>query len=122
MPSHRMLWLLAAVPLLGACGSDGEPTAVSPSITVTPVSVMAGPPGSHTTATVDVRGIGAAPTITWESIPSGAIAIESMVDGGRSAVLRFDRPQAALVVVTARGTRTLSDTISVTIPALRTIE
>ena len=120
--SHQTLSLAAAALLLGACAASPEPTAVAPSITVTPTSLTSGPPGSHTTVTVDVRGIGPAPAITWESVPSGAITVESVTDAGRTAVLRFERQQAALVVVTARGTRTLVDTMSVTLAAVRAAE
>jgi hypothetical protein len=40
-----------------------------------------------------------------------------VLDAGTTAVLRMVRPGATLVIVTARGTRVLADTLVVTLPA-----
>ena len=123
MLSRRTLFLATLALLLGACAASSEPTAAAPpSIAVTPAALTAGPPGTRTTVAVDVRGIGPAPAIEWVSVPATAVAVESVADAGRIAVLRVERQQAALIVVTAQGTRTLADTVYVTLAAARAAE
>jgi hypothetical protein len=121
MPSRRTIYVFGLGVLLSACRSASDPIAeVPPSLTVSPSAVIAGPPGSRVRVGALVQGLGPSPTLEWTSLAPGAVVVDSVLDGGRTAVLRFDRPQATLVLVTARGTRAQSDTLYVTLLAART--
>jgi hypothetical protein len=109
--------------LAGGCGSDPDPITVpAPSISLTPASVSWSGPGTRTAVAADVRGIGPIPAIAWTSLAPDAVIIDSVRDAGHTAFLRFEQPRATLVIVTARGTQILVDTLFVTIPAVRVSE
>jgi hypothetical protein len=69
-----------------------------------------------------VQGIGANPAITWTSLAPDAAIVDSVLDGARTVVLRFAQQRPTNVIVTARGTQVLVDTLPVTVNAVRVLE
>jgi hypothetical protein len=122
MKSSQLMICCVAL-LTGACGSDPEQVVPqAPSITLTPASVSPSGPGTRTAVTADVRGIGPNPAIAWTSLAPDAVIVDSVRDAGRTAYLRFEQRRSTIVLVTARGTQTLVDTLFVTVLAARDSE